>query len=106
MQPAHYVPLVFPVIAPGSADSREAVVDINVFHCVHGYASEFLLRETSKSLGVELLGGLRPCTGCSVANEYRKPIANSTKSRATQKLGRVFVDLSGPKGIHSIQGER
>ena len=56
VHPAHSVPLVFPVIAPGSADSREAAVDINVIHCVHGHANEFLSRETAKSLGVELLG--------------------------------------------------
>ena len=40
-------------------------------------------------------GRLRPCTGCSMAEGYRKPIASSTKSRATEKLERVFVDLSG-----------
>ena len=86
MQPAHSVPLIFPVIAPGSADSREAAVNTNVFHCVYGHANEFLLREAAKSLGIELLGELRPCTGCSMAKGYRKPIANSTESPATQKL--------------------
>ena len=39
-----------------------------------------------------------------MAKGYRKPIANSTKSRATEKLGRVFVDLSGPKSTHSLLG--
>ena len=100
------IPLAFPVIAPGSTDAHEAAVDINVFHCVHGHANEFLLRETAKSLGVELLGKLRPCNGCSMAKGYRKPIANSTKSRATEKLGRVFVDLSGPKSTHSLLGKK
>ena len=97
VQPDPPVPLAFPVIAPGSADSRETAVDINVFHCTQGHASEFLLRETAKSLGIELLGDLKPCTGCSMAKGYRKPIASSTKSRASKKLGRVFTDLSGPK---------
>ena len=90
VQPAHSVPLVFSVDALGSADSREAVVGINVFHCVHGHANELMLRKKVKSLGVELLGDFRPCTGCSVAKGYRKPIAKSTKSRATQKLGEVL----------------
>ena len=106
MQPAHTIPLACPVIAPGSANLHDTTVDINVFHCVHGHANEFLLRETAKSLGVELLGRLRPCTGCSMAKGYRKPIANSTKSRATKKLGRVFVDLSGPKSIPSLLGKK
>ena len=59
--------LVFPVLAPGSIASTETSVDINVFHCVHGHANELLLRETAKSLGLELVGKLRPCTGCSMA---------------------------------------
>ena len=42
VQSAPPVPLAFPVIAPGSTDAREAAVDINVFHCVHGHAYEFL----------------------------------------------------------------
>ena len=58
-QPAHRFPLAFPVIAPDSADTREAV-DSNVFHCIHGCASGILLRETAKLPGVELPGGLRP----------------------------------------------
>ena len=97
MKPDPPVPLAFPVIAPGSVDSRETAVDINVFHCTNGHASEFLLRETAKSLGIELLGDLKPCTGCSIAKGYREAIASSRKSRASKKLGRVFVDRSGPK---------
>ena len=91
VQTAHHVALAFPVIAPGGADSREAAVDINVYHCIHGHANEFILRETARSLGVELIGELRPCAGCTMAKGYRKPIANSTKSRATEKPGRVLV---------------
>ena len=106
MQPAHTIPLACPVIAPGSANLHDTTVDTNVFHCVHGHAKEFLFRETAKSLAVELLGRLRLCTGCSMAKWYRKPIVNSTRSRATQKLGRGFVDLSGPKSIPSLLGKK
>ena len=106
MQPAHTIPLACPVIAPGSANLHDATVDINVFHCVHGHANEFLLRETAKYLGVDLLGRLRPCTGCAMAKRYRKPIAISTKSHATNKLRRVFVDLSGPKSTLSLLGKK
>ena len=38
-------PLATPVLAPGSAASAETAVDINVFHCVHGYSNELLLRD-------------------------------------------------------------
>ena len=90
VQPTHPVLLAFLVIAPSSADSREAVVDINVYHCIHGHANEVLLREADKLPGVELIRELRPCTGCFMAKGYCAPIANSTKSLATEKLGNVF----------------
>ena len=41
-----------------------------------------------------------------MAKGYRKPIPSSTKSRASEKLGRVFVDLSGHKRIPSLLGKR
>ena len=41
-----------------------------------------------------------------MAKGYRKPIPNTTKSRATEKLGRVFVDLSGLKRTPSLTGAR
>ena len=41
-----------------------------------------------------------------MAKGYRKPIGNNTKSRATDKLGRVSVDLSGPKSTHSLLGKK
>ncbi|CAN0208252.1 unnamed protein product, partial [Laminaria digitata] len=86
--------------------SSYSTVDVNVFHCVYGHSNELLLRETAKSLDVKLLGKLRPCTGCSVAKGYRKPITSSTKTRASKKLGRLFVDLSGPKRTPSLLGKR
>ena len=95
-------PLAFPVLAPSIIASTETGVDINVFHCVHGDTNVLLLRETAKSLGLELVGKLSACTGCSMAKGYRKTIPNSTKLRATEKLGRRFVDLSGPKRTPSL----
>ena len=41
-----------------------------------------------------------------MAKDYRKPIPSSTKSRVSEKLGRVFVDLSGPKRTPSLLGKR
>ena len=79
---------------------------MNVFHCVQGHSNKLLLRETAKSLGFELIGNRKPCTGCSVAKGYRKPIPNTIKSRATEKLGRVFVDLSGPERTPSLTSAR
>ena len=41
-----------------------------------------------------------------MAKGYLKPIANSTKSRATKELGRGFVHLSNPKSIPSFFGKK
>ena len=79
-------PLTFPVLAPGSTASAETSVDINVFYCVQGHSNELLLREIATSLVLELVGKFKPCTGCSMAKGYGKPIPNTTKSRATEKL--------------------
>ena len=99
-------PPALPVLAPGSAASAATAVHINVFHCMHGNSNELLLRETAKSLGVELLRTPRPWTGCSIAEGYGKPIPSTTKSRASDKLEWVFVDLSGPKRTSSLLGKR
>ena len=37
---------------------------------------------------------------------YRKPIGNTTKSRAMDQLERVFVGLSGPNSTHSLLGKK
>ena len=82
-------------------------MDTNVLHCVHGHSNEPLLRETSKSPDVELLGTPRPCTGCSIAKGYGKPILSSTKSRASEKLGRsIFVDVSDPMETPPLLSKR
>ena len=75
---------------------------MNVFDFVHCDASEYLLRETANLLDVQLLGELRPRTGCSMAKGFPKPIIKTTKSPATRKIRRTFVDLSGPNSLHSL----
>ena len=37
---------------------------------------------------------------------YRKPVPNTSKSRATEKLERAFVDLSRPNSTPSLTGAR
>lgn len=66
-QPDPPVPLTFPVVPPGSTDSRETAVDTIIFHFIQEHADEFLSRETAKSPGIGLLGNLRPSTGFAMA---------------------------------------
>ena len=89
-------------IAPGVRPRR--TYDINHFHCCYGHMHETLLHDTAKRSGVTLTGELQPCTGCSMGKGLRKAIPSTTTTRATEKLGRVFVDLSGKKDVASIGG--
>ena len=40
-----------------------------------------------------------------MAKGYRTPIGNSMKSRTTDKLGSVFVDVRGPKSTRLFFGK-
>lgn len=64
--------------------------------------NEHLLHHTAEQLGVTSTGEFEPCTGCSMEQGLRKAIRSTKTSRATQKLRRVFVDLSGKKSVASI----
>ena len=76
-------PLAFPVLVPRSNAYTEADDDINISHGDNGHSNELLLRETAKSLGIESVGTLRPCTGYSMAKGYRQALHNTTKLRTT-----------------------
>lgn len=91
------------VVAPGSAPLKHATpININDVQCVF----EVNLRNTAAQMGVTLKGELHGCKGCSIHKGARKPIKRSTSSRADRKLGRVFVDLSGPKPVESLGGRK
>lgn len=82
------------MVALASADSRDTAVDVNAFPYVHGHTNKCTSNETEKLLGADIQGKLKPYTGCSMWKGYRQPIATGTKPRASDTLGRAFVDLS------------
>ena len=92
------------VLAPGNKSPTST--DINAFHCSYAHVNEELLRATARKLGVTLTGKLNPCIGCSMAKGLRKAIHKTTSTRANKKLGRVFVDLCGPKPVSAAGGKR
>ena len=97
--------LAHAVIAPGAPQSPQ-IVDINDFHCAHAHMHEDLLRMTAKQLGVQLRGELLPCQGCSEAKGLRKGVKPFTHNRGDKPVGRLFVDLTGPKAILSRGGKK
>ena len=88
------------VLAPGQLLKKPAV-DINDYHCAARHSHGVLLRKTAEQQGIVLEGKLLECRGCSMAKSLRKGIKQSTRTRADKKLGRVVVDLCGPKVVVS-----
>ena len=72
------------------------------YRCAAGHSHEVLLRKTAEEQGIVLEGKLLECRGCSMAKGLRKGNKQSTHTRAGKKLGRVFVDLSGPMVVESL----
>ncbi|CAN0224881.1 unnamed protein product, partial [Scytosiphon promiscuus] len=91
-------------IAPGLTPTTN--VDINAYHRSTSHAHSRLLVHSAKQQGVTFEKGsvLKPCIGCSTAKGFRAPVKNSTECRSDEKLGRVFVDLSGMKPVKSHRG--
>ena len=93
------------VLAPGKLPNK-LVVNINDYHFAAGHSHEALLRKTAEHRRIVLEGKLLKCKGCSMAKGLRRVIKQSTHTRADKKLGRVFVDSSGPKVVESHGGKR
>lgn len=79
------------------------IVDTNDFHCALGHFHEVLLRKTAEYQGVILEGMLHECRGCSLATGLKGIIKRLTHRREVKTFGPVFVDLSGPKVVESLE---
>ena len=77
-----------------------------LLHCSYAHVNEELLRATARKLGVTLTGKLSPCIGCSMAKGLPKAIHKTTSTRASKKLGRMFVDLCSPKHVLAAGSKR
>lgn len=55
-------PLVFPALG-----TELMYIVIKVFHCIHGHSNHLMLRDTTRSFGVDLAAKLKVGTGCSMA---------------------------------------
>ena len=88
------------VLAPGRLPKKPAI-GISEYHRAAGHSHEVLRRKTAEQQGIALEGKLLECRGCFMAKSLRKGIKQSTRTRADKKLGRVVVDLCGPKVVVS-----
>ncbi|CAM9949743.1 unnamed protein product, partial [Choristocarpus tenellus] len=80
-------------------------MDINQMHHQLGHCNEAMVRRYAKECGVHLTGEWQHyCKGCAIGKAHRKPVPKVTSGRSEKRLGRVFIDLSGPKPKVSSPG--
>ena len=86
------------VITPGGvfANKNKKVLDINHFHVFLAHVHSSVLKATAQQHGIQLVGELAPCSGCSMAKGIRAPTPHRTTSRAAAPLDPVHIDTAGP----------
>ena len=75
---------------------KKNVLDINHFHVSLVHAHSSVLKATAQQHGIQLVGELTPCSGCSMANDIRAPTSHRTKSRAAAPLDMIHIDTAEP----------
>ena len=87
------------VLSPGGVfvnNKKTTVVDINHFHVSPAHAHSSVLKATARQHGIQLVGELAPCSGCSMAKGIRASTPHHTTSRAGAPLDMVPIDAAGP----------
>ena len=87
------------VLSPGDVfitKNKKKVVDINHFHVSLAHAHLSVLKATALQHGVQRVGEVTPCSGCSMAKGIRAPTPHHTSSRAAAPMDMVHIDTAGP----------
>ena len=87
------------VLSPGGLfvnNKKTTVVDINHFHVSLAHAHSSVLKATARQHGIQPVGELAPCSGCSMAKGIRASTPHHTTSRAAAPLDMVHIDTAGP----------
>ena len=87
------------VLSPGGLfinKNKKRVIDINHYHVSLSHAHSSVLKATAQQHGIQLVGELAPCTGCSMAKGIRASTPHRTTSRAEAPLDLVHIDTAGP----------
>ena len=87
------------VLSPGGLfinKNKKRVMDIIHLHVSLAHAHSSVLKATAQQQGIQLVGELAPCSGCSMAKGIRAPTPHRTTSRAEAPLDLVHIDTAGP----------
>ena len=75
--------------------SRLKVIDINVFHDLHGHDGMSRMRAKAKVLGMHLSGTFH-CDACSTVKAKSSAIQRKTNHPAKHPNEQMFLDTTGP----------
>ena len=75
--------------------NKKKVVDINHFHVFLAHAHSSVLKATALQHGIQLVGELALCSGCSMAKEFARRLRTTT-SRGAAPMNMVHIDTAGP----------
>ena len=87
------------MLSPGGVvinKNKGKVVDINHFYVFLAHAHSSVLKATILQHDIQLVGGLAPCSGCSMAKGIRAPTLHHTTSRVAAPMDMVHIDSAGP----------
>ena len=87
------------VLTPGGLSinkNKKRVIDINHYHVSLSHAHSSVLKATAQQHGIQLVGELSPCSGCSIAKGIRASTPHRTTSRTEAPLDLVHIDTAGP----------
>ena len=76
-----------PLVDCSPTKTKKIVLDIN---------RSSVLKATAQQHGIQLVGELAPCSGCSMAKGIRAPTPHRTTSRVAALLDLVHIDTAGP----------
>ena len=79
--------------------------DVMDLHKALGHPNEKSTRATAKRSDIVLTGEWAPCEECSKAKAHAQAVPKETSNKATGRLERVFIDLTGPMKEMSV-GQR
>ena len=87
------------VLSPGGLfidKKKKKVVDINHFHVSLAHDHSSVLKAIALQHGIQLVGELATCSGCSMAKGIRALTPHHTTSRAAAPMNMVHIVTTGP----------
>ena len=75
---------------------KKKVIYFNHFHVSLAHARSSVLKATAQQHGIQVVGELTSCTGCSMTEKICASTPHLITSRAAAPMSMVHIDTPGP----------